>query len=425
MHEITQLPNGLKIITRTMTDAESVTVNIFVGAGGRYEDMKTEYGASHFLEHLLFKGTHKRPSAKQISEEVDSVGGYINAYTAEDHTSYFIKLPKNYFGLAFNILADIVTDPLFEQVEIDRERNVILEEMKVYKDDPARYVYDLVGDLLWPNDSLRTNVIGNEQIISSMSRKTIVNYFRDLYAMNNIVVSVAGNITHKKVVELAEELLSKVQSQSQRTWAPVRGGISKQRVNVMKLETNQSHLLLAGRAPEINAKDEPAMKLLSTILGSGMSSRLFLNVRESKGLAYTVYMSYSSFIDSGKFEIYAGVNNDKIDEAIRAINEELQKIQQELVGERELNKAKEQVRGRYIMGLEGNSAVADMQGTQMVLTGKAWVLHETLAKIDKVTPDDILACAKRYLYKDLIRLAMIGPYDKDRIEDFEKIMEEK
>jgi predicted Zn-dependent peptidase len=243
--------------------------------------------------------------------------------------------------------------------------------------------------------------------------------------MNNIVVSVAGNITHKKVVELAEELLSNVQSQSQRTWAPVRGGISKQRVNVMKLETNQSHLLLVGRAPEINATDEPAMKLLSTILGSGMSSRLFLNVRESKGLAYTVYMSYSSFIDSGKFEIYAGVNNDKIDEAIRAIHEELQKIQQELVGERELNKAKEQVRGRYIMGLEGNSAVADMQGTQMVLTGKAWVLHETLAKIDKVTPDDILACAKRYLYKDLIRLAMIGPYDKDRIEDFEKIMEEK
>lgn len=136
MHEITQLPNGLRVITRTMTDAESVTVNIFVGAGGRYEDMKTEYGAAHFLEHLLFKGTHKRPSAKQISEEVDSVGGYMNAYTAEDHTSYYIKLPKNYFGLAFNILADIVTDPLFKQEEIDRERNVILEEMKVYKDDP-------------------------------------------------------------------------------------------------------------------------------------------------------------------------------------------------------------------------------------------------------------------------------------------------
>ncbi len=424
MHEITQLPNGLRVITRTMTDAESVTVNIFVGAGGRYEDMKTEYGAAHFLEHLLFKGTHKRPSAKQISEEVDSVGGYMNAYTAEDHTSYYIKLPKNYFGLAFNILADIVTDPLFKQEEIDRERNVILEEMKVYKDDPARYVYDLVGDLLWPHDNLRTNVIGNEHIISTMSRDTIVNYFTQLYTMDNIIVSVAGNVSHKKVVELAQELLSNVQSQAQRSWPPVRGGLSEQRVSIMKLDTNQSHLLMVGRAPQINADDEPAMKLLSTILGSGMSSRLFLNVRESKGLAYTVYMSYSNFIDSGKFEIYAGVNNDKVEEAIVAIHEELQKIQQELVGERELNKAKEQVRGRYIMGLEGNSAVADMQGTQMVLTGKAWTLQETLAKIDKVLPEDIMACAQRYLYKDLIRLAMIGPYDTEHIAKFEKLMKE-
>lgn len=189
MHEITQLPNGLKIVTRPMHDTDSVTVNFFVGAGGRYENMDTEYGVSHFLEHLLFKGTHKRPSSKIISEAVDSVGGMINAYTAEDHTSYYIKLPKNYIGLAFNILADIITDPLFEQEEIDREREVILEEMKVFKDDPGQYVYDLVGDLLWPKDSLRTNVIGNEHIISTMSKQTIQDYFRQLYTMDNLVIS--------------------------------------------------------------------------------------------------------------------------------------------------------------------------------------------------------------------------------------------
>ncbi|MBA3679134.1 insulinase family protein, partial [Candidatus Saccharibacteria bacterium] len=345
MHEITQLPNGLRIITRTMTETESVTVNFFVGAGGRYEDMKTEYGAAHFLEHLLFKGTHKRPTSKQISEEIDSVGGYMNAYTAEDHTSYYIKLPKNYFGLAFNILGDILTDPLFEEAEIERERNVILEEMKVYKDDPARYVYDLVGDLLWPHDTLRTNVIGNEHIISTMQRDAIINYFRGLYTMDNIVLSVAGNISHSKVVEYANEMLSEVQSKAQRTWQPVKGGLSTHRVSVTNEDTNQSHLLIVGRAPKIGAADEPAMKLLSTILGSGMSSRLFLNVRENKGLAYTVYMSYSNFVDSGKFEIYAGVNNDKIGNAITAVLDELQKIQQELVSDKELGKAKEQVRG--------------------------------------------------------------------------------
>lgn len=425
MHEITQLPNGLKIITRTMLDAESVTVNFFVGAGGRYEDMDTEYGAAHFLEHLLFKGTHKRPSSKQISEEIDSVGGYMNAYTAEDHTSYYIKLPKNYFGLAFNILADILVDPLFEQEEIDKERKVILEEIKVFKDDPARNVYDLVGDLLWPHDTLRTNVIGNEHIINTMGRETIVEYFKQLYTMDNLVLSVAGNVTHKKVVELATEVLLDVQSKAARTWQPIKGGLSESRVNVSQEDTNQTHLLIVGRAPQMEAADEPAMKLLSTILGSGMSSRLFLNVRESKGLAYHVYMGYSNFVDSGKFEIYAGVNNDKVHDAIEAILEELQKIQQDLVGEKELNKSKEQVRGRYIMGLEGNSAVADMQGTQMILTGKAWTLQETLVKIDAVTAEDIMTVARKYLYKDLIRLAMIGPYDDERIQEFEKLMKEK
>ncbi len=423
MHEITQLPNGLKVVTRPMHDTDSVTVNFFVGAGGRYENMDTEYGVSHFLEHLLFKGTHKRPSSKIISEAVDSVGGMINAYTAEDHTSYYIKLPKNYIGLAFNILADIITDPLFEQEEIDREREVILEEMKVFKDDPGQYVYDLVGDLLWPKDSLRTNVIGNEHIISTMSKQTIQDYFRQLYTMDNLVISVAGNVEHKKVVELASELLSSVQSKAQRTWQPIHGGLSNDKINLLHEETNQTHLLVVGRAPKVDAQDEAAMKVLSTILGSGMSSRLFLNIREDKGLAYTIFMGYTNFVDSGKFQIYAGVNNDKIDEAITAINEELQKIQHNLVDDKELLKAKEQVRGRYIMGLEGNSSVADYLGTQLILTSKITTLPEVLAKIDAVTPQEIMDAAQTYLYKDLVRLAMIGPYNEDDKLRFNKLME--
>lgn len=423
MHEISQLTNGLRIVTRTMTETESVTVNFFVGAGGRYEDLKTEYGVSHFLEHLLFKGTNKRPTAKQISEEIDSVGGYINAYTTEDHTSYYIKLPRNYFGLAFNVMADIMTDPLFEQAQIDLERNVILEEMKVFKDDPSRYVFDFVGDLLWPQDTLRTNVIGNEQIINSMSRDTIVDYFNQLYTMNNMVISVAGNVTHKQVIDIAMELLASKNSMVSRTWQPVKGRISNTKVNLKTEDTNQAHIVLAGRAPHIDAKDEASMKLLSTILGSGSSSRLFINVRELKALAYTVHMGYYNFIDSGKFEIYAGVNHDKVPEAMQAINEELQKIQHNLADQKELNKAKEQVRGHYIMGLEGNAAVADMMGLQMILTGKVRSLQEMLQKIDEVTVQDVLEAAQSYLHKDSIRLAMIGPYEQDKKQEFEKLME--
>lgn len=422
MHEITELSNGLRIVTRTMSDTESVTVNFFIGAGGRYEDMKTEYGASHFLEHLLFKGTHKRPKAQIISEEVDSVGGYMNAYTSEDHTSYYIKLPKNYFGLAFNILADIITDPLLEPTEVDRERKVILEEMKVYKDDPARYVFDFVGELLWPDSTLRTNVIGNEHIISTMSRDTIHSYFTQMYGMNNIVVSVAGNVGHQKVVELARGLLQKIQHRSERTFVPVHGKLIDDKVYLLHEDSNQAHLVLCTRAPYIDSPDEPAIKVLSTLLGSGMSSRLFLNVREQKGLAYSIYSSYTGYADSGKLEIYAGVNHEKISQAIRAIREELKKIQQDEVDEKELAKAKEQLRGRYIMGLESNSAVADMQGSQLLLTGKIRPLAETLKDIDAVSASEVLAVAQRYLQPADLRLAIIGPF-KDKA-NFEKLMEE-
>lgn len=422
LHKISQLHNGARIITRTMEDTESVTVCFFVGAGGRYEDFKTEYGAAHFLEHLLFKGTKNRPNPSMIAEEVDSVGGYINAYTAEDHTCYYIKLPKHYVGLAFNILADIIVNPLFKPEEVERERNVILEEMNVYKDDPARLVFDLVGDLLWPKDNLRTNIYGTPEIITNMPRQIIVDYFRSLYCMDNLVISVAGNVGHARILEMAEDLLSSQHTQANRGYEHIRGGISDKLSNVIVQDANQTHIVLAGRAPQVDAPDESTTKVLSTILGSGMSSRLFQNVRDKKGLAYTIYMSMSSYVDSGKFEIYAGVNNDKVIEAMEAICEELRKIRTEGVGKVELQKAKEQVRGRFIMGLESNAAVADMMGSELIVSGKAWTLDEMLHKIDLVTEDDILEAAKTYLQPSRLRLAAIGPLENATIKQLEDII---
>jgi len=422
LHKISVLSNGAKIVTRTMDDTESVTVAFFIGAGGRYEDLKTEYGAAHFLEHLLFKGTTKRPEARIISEEVDSVGGYMNAYTAEDHTSYYIKIPKNYFSLAFGILADIITDPLFKAEEVERERGVILEEMNVYKDDPGRYVFDLVGDLLWPKDALRSNVIGTPEIISKMPRQIIVDYFKSLYCMDNLVISVAGNVGHARVVEMAEDMLGGFATKARRGFERIKGGESDKISNIIHQDTNQTHLVVAGRAPQIDAEDEAAMKVLSTILGSGMSSRLFLNVRERKALAYTIFMSFSNFIDSGKFEVYAGVNNDKLDEAIGAIAEEFTKIRNEGTDTKELDKAKEQVRGRMIMGLESNSAVADMMGSDMIISGKVWTLQEMLDKVDEVSLDAIAEAATKYLQPSNLHLAAIGPVDEKAIKNAESIL---
>ncbi len=422
LHKISTLSNGVKIVTRTMDDTESVTVAFFVGAGGRYEDMKTEYGAAHFLEHLLFKGTTKRPEAKIIAEEVDSVGGYMNAYTAEDHTAYYIKLPRNYAGLAFNILADILTDPLFNPDEVERERGVILEEMNVYKDDPGRYVFDLTGDLLWPKDTLRTNVIGTPEIISKMPRQVIMDYFKSLYTMDNMVISVAGNISHARAVDLAEELLGGFTTKAHRGFEKIKGGESSKITNVIAQDTNQTHMIVTGRAPEIDAKDEPSFKILSTMLGSGMSSRLFLNVRERKALAYTIFMSFNNFVDSGKFEIYAGVNNDRVDEAVGAIKEELIRIRKEGIEKKELDKAKEQVRGRMIMGMESNSAVADVMGSDLIVSGKVWTLEEMLAEVDSVNLDGVVESAHKYLQPENLHFAGIGPIDNDKIKNIEDIL---
>ncbi len=425
LHKISTLQNGLKVVTRTMEDTESVTVCFFVGAGGRYENMKTEYGAAHFLEHLLFKGTKNRPEPKMIVEEIDSVGGYINAYTAEDHTCYYIKLPKNYIGLAMNILSDIIVNPLFKPDEVERERKVILEEMNVYKDDPARYVFDLVGDLLWPKDTLRTNVIGTPEIVSRMPRQIILDYFHSLYCMDNIVVSVAGNVGHAKVVELAEELMGNQKTQAIRGYEHIKGGESEQISNVLYQEANQTHIVINGRAPQIDAEDEAAMKVLCTILGSGMSSRLFQNVRDKKGLAYTIYMSMNNFVDSGKFEIYAGVNNEKIVEAVSAIRDELDRIIRDGIDKTELQKAQEQGRGRLIMGLESNAAVADMMGGELIVSGRVWTLDEILHKIDQVTVEDVVNAAKNYLMPHQLYLAAIGPLNDDTIKQLEQILRRK
>ncbi len=421
MHTITKLDNGLRVVHRKMSDVDSVAVGFYVGAGGRYEDMAREYGVSHFLEHLLFKGTHARPEARLIAELVDSVGGIMNAYTTEDHTAYYIKLPKQHFELAFDILSDIITDPLFAENEIARERGVILEEMNVYRDDPARFVFDLVGDLLWPNDILRTNVIGTAEIIEQMPRSVIADYHQALYTADNMVVSVAGNIEQVQVIDQVKAKLGKLKSQKNRDFEQVHGEESTKKTNILVQDTNQIHMVMCARGPELDHADEAVMRVLSTVLGGGMSSRLFLNVRERKGLAYTIFATGNGFVDSGKFEIYAGVNKDKAEQALDAIMEELAKITTESVPAEELQKAKEQVKGRMIMGLESNFAVADSQGTDLILTNHIWTLDQLLHKIEAVSGEDLKRVAGKYLTQDKLRLAMIGP-SSDLSTRFEKIL---
>lgn len=405
----TKLDNGLEIITSEMPGARSATAMILVKAGGRTEKFATEGGVSHILEHMLFKGSRKRPSAKLISHEIDAVGGYSNAYTANELTAYYVKLPREHLSLALDIMADVIINPLLEQVEIDRERGVIIEEINWRRhDDAAQLVSALLPPLLWPDDPLGQDVAGNEEVIRTVGREGVLAYKDKFYHPNNMVVSVAGGVKHEEVVDQIKSLMGGLSSKAVPIVKPAKPNLSGQLVNVYTKPTAQANFIIGSRAYKYWDKNDPAMSVLTTILGSGMSSRLFLNVRERKGLAYDIGASRQSFVDSGLFEIYAAVNSEKTDEAIAAVLEELALIQDELVKPDELVKAKNKIKGMLEMAMESNNNVADRYGTQLLLLGKIRSIEEALAKVDEVTSEDVARVAKETLAFDKLRMAIVA-----------------
>ena len=407
--EITILPNKLKIITNEMPGARSVTASILVGAGGRTEDFDSESGVSHFLEHILFKGSKKWPSAELISQEIDAVGGHNNAFTTSDITCYYLKVPKPHLSLGLGILADMVMNPLFEEAEIDRERDVILEEINWRRhDDPTSFVDALLPQLLWPDDTLKQDALGKEELIRTISRSTIVGYKERFYLPNNMVVSVAGAVKHEDVVSQMKQLMGHLKPETIPKIAPIHPKLAQDLAVIYTKPTAQAHFIIGARSYPLWHKDDAAASVLTTILGGGMSSRLFLNVRERKGLAYTVSAYRHSYPDTGVFEVYAGANVEKTDEAIAAILGELERIRQELVLVDEMNKAKNKLRGGLQMAMESNGNVSDRFGYQLLLTGKIRGIDETIERIDAVTAKDVRRVARDMLAPGKLRMAIIA-----------------
>ena len=405
----TKLDNGLRIITASLADARSVTVNVAVGTGSRFEDYQANGGVSHFLEHLLFKGSNKYPSAQAIAEAVDEVGGYNNAYTTEDITSYYIKVPARHGKLALDILSDMVKSPLLDAVEIDRERGVIIEEMNVFRDDPSRFIGTLVPALIFPENPLGRDIIGTEEVINTISLDAIRNYLKARYSPNNLVIAVAGAVDHDDVVAQMRESLGDLKPAELAEIVPVVESIHYDLVVTHPKPTAQAHFMVASRGYAYEDPDEPAARLVAAILGRGMSSRLFTNVRERQGLAYTVFAEVNSFVDTGLFEAYAGVNLDKIQQALDSVLHELDVIRREQVSEAELAKAKQQLMAGLEMSLESNGSIADRIGTQLVLLGKVKTIEESLARIEAVTTADIKRVAAEMLAIERLRFAIIAP----------------
>jgi predicted Zn-dependent peptidase len=411
-YEKTTFPNGLRLLTSSMPHTHSVAISIYVGAGSRYETADVS-GISHFIEHMCFKGTLKRPTSQLISETIDGVGGMLNAATDREFTVYYAKVARPHLELALDVLSDLILTPLFEPAEFEKERKVVLEELASVSDSPGQQADLLLDELLWPGQPLGWDVAGRKETVEALSRDAAVAYLGRQYVPNNTVVSIAGNIQHHEVVELLQGALGSVASGTPDRWFPAQNGQEAPRCSVMYKRTEQTHIAMALRGLPVDHPDRYALDLLSVLFGEGMSSRLFLELRERQGLCYEVNTYVSHFLDTGSFGVYAAVDPSKGRIAVRALVSELQRLR-EGIPEEELKKAKELAKGRLLLRMEDTRAVSGWLGSQELLLGRVRSPEEVVAQIDEVRPIDMQRVISQLLHKQHLNLAIVGPYRSER-----------
>ena len=408
----TTLPNGLRILTSAMPHTRSVALSIYVGAGSRYET-PPESGISHFIEHVCFKGTRKRPTAQLISEAVDGVGGILNAATDREFTVFYAKVALPHLELALDVLVDLVQAPVFDPVEIEKERKVILEEIASIVDSPAQQADLLLDQLVWPDQPLGWDIAGTRESVEGLTREDTLGYMGRQYVPSNTVVAVAGNVDHGEMTALIGSTLGQSSKGSPGPWFPAIEAQESPRCSILNKRTEQAHITLALRGLPMDHPDRFAMDLLSILLGEGMSSRLFLELRERLGLCYDVHSYVSHFRDTGAFGVYAAVDPANGKQALSALLKELSRLG-DGIPEEELNKARELAKGRMLLRMEDTRAVAGWMGGQELLTGKVNSPDEVVAKIDAVTCADLARVAGNLLQRHHLNLAVVGPYRSER-----------
>ncbi len=406
------LANGLRIITAPMPHTRSVSVSAYVGAGSRYE-RPVEAGISHFVEHLCFKGTEKRPTPRQISEVIDGVGGILNAGTDRELTVYYCKVARPHLELALDVLVEMMRSPLFAPEEMEKERKVVLEELAMVADSPSQQVDILIDEVLWPDQQLGWDVAGNAESVAGITREMALDYLHRQYVPNNTVISVAGNVSHEEVEALIEEALGDWERGVPHGWFPAVNGRSGPRSAIRFKKTEQAHLSLAVRGLSSQHPDRYALDLLSVVLGEGMSSRLFMELRERRGLCYDVHSYVSHFLDAGSFAIYAGVDPANAHETVRALLAELVRLR-EGIPEEELTKAKELSKGRLLLRMEDTRGVSGWLGGQEMLTGRVRTADEVVDILDGLTADHLTRVAEELLVTDQLNLAVVGPFKSEQ-----------
>ena len=408
MHNIKTLKNGLTLITVDMPHLDSITTLVAVGAGSRYETKRIN-GISHFLEHMFFKGSRKYPTAEKIATLVDGIGAINNAATDKEVTYYWIKSSSKHVLLASDILSSMIKESLLAEDEIEREKGVITEELRMYRDNPTRFVWELYTRLQFGNQSLGWDIGGEEKIINEFKRNDFVSYMDSLYSPKNMAIVYVGKLP-KDIVKIAENYFLDLPQRSQYKFKPYKKIKQvKPRVNVFFKKTDQANLVLGLEGYDKKDPKRYISRVLGVILGEGMSSRLFLQVRERRGLAYSVSASSGSYEDTGMFTVYAGLKLEKVNEGLEVIKAELERTTQEKVTEDELKKAKEMIRGGVAIWSESTNFLAEYFGTNFVLDRKIETFEEYLKKIDEVTKEDIQAVAKELFQKNNYNLQIIAP----------------
>lgn len=420
MHDITTLSNGLTLITVNLPHLDSVTTLVAIGAGSRYENRKIN-GISHFLEHMFFKGSRKYPTAQQIATLVDGIGAINNAATDKEVTFYWIKSSSKHLRLASDILSSMVKESLLAEEEIEKEKGVIIEELRMYRDNPQRYVWELYERLQFGNQPLGWDIGGDEKTVSALLRNDFINYMDSLYSPKNMVLVYAGKLP-KDVSKIASNVFEDLPKRSQyKSLSFKKIKQDKAKVNVFFKKTDQVNLVLGVQGFGRNDPKKYIANVLATILGEGMSSRLFIQVRERRGLAYHVSANSGTYTDTGAFTVFAGLKLEKIEDGLQVITAELQRITSEKITDDELKKAKEMIRGRLALRSESTNFLAEYFGTNFVLDRAIETFDQYLKNIDAVTAEDLQNVAKELFQKEKFNLQIIGPF-KDKGK-FEKLLE--
>ncbi|GAB4257414.1 M16 family metallopeptidase [Thermincola ferriacetica] len=402
-----QLPNGIRVVTEEIPHVRSVSIGLWVGVGSRDETDENS-GIAHFIEHMMFKGTKNR-SAKQIAEELDAIGGQLNAFTAKEYTCYYAKTLDEHFPKSLDLLADMFFNSLYDPQEIDKERNVIIEEINMYEDAPDELIHDLFASTLWNNHPLGRSIIGTREVVEKINRADIISFLKTFYTPDQLVIAVAGNVKHDRVMELITPLFDRMEGKS--TARNYAKPVPVYQVATKKKDTEQVHLCIGVPGLPLDHEQIYSLYVLNSILGGGISSRLFQEIREERGLAYSVYSYHNSYKDAGLFSIYTGLSLKNIGPVVELITRELKQIKAGKVTEEEVFRAKEQLKGSLYLGLENVSNRMSRIGKSELCLGRIITPEEAVEKINRVGIKDVQLLAEQLFASDKMVLTSIGPMD--------------